>query len=159
MRAKSSRTPEKGRLVAEPPRITVPSRRTAGGAVKRKMISIPRVCTRRIRSAPRKLRGFDRELYAEIALGDVPGTYGFSVGCGRVVPPMMDSRAGIRPRNRSSGKSPDLAAEAVSALEEPVAGGPDITVSGSTVSFTSQQALTTVQLTATRCPTQPNTGK
>jgi alpha-mannosidase len=57
------------------------------------------------------------------------------------------------------GYDPDLAAVAVSALEEPVTDGPDVTVSGSTLSFTSKLALTTVQLTATRCPTQPGNGE
>jgi hypothetical protein len=57
-----------------------------------------------------------------------------------------------------SGYSPDLAAVAVTALEEP-ADGPQVTVSGTTVSFTSRQAVTTVQLTATRCPTLPGDGK
>jgi hypothetical protein len=58
-----------------------------------------------------------------------------------------------------TGYNPDLTAVAVSALEEPVTDGPDVTVSGSTLSFTPRQALTTVQLTATRCPTQPDNGK
>jgi hypothetical protein len=56
------------------------------------------------------------------------------------------------------GYDPDLIAVAVTALEEP-ADGPDVTVSGSTLSFTPRQALTTVQLTATRCPTQPDNGE
>lgn len=54
---------------------------------------------------------------------------------------------------------PDLAAVVVSALEETVANAPALAVSGKTVSFSPDRALTTLQLTATRCPTQPNDGK
>jgi hypothetical protein len=57
------------------------------------------------------------------------------------------------------GYDPDLAAVAVSALEEPLPDPPPVTVSRDTVSLAPDRALTTVQLTATRCPTLPNDGK
>ena len=64
-----------------------------------------------------------------------------------------------------TGYAPDLTAVVVSALEEPMASAPPVTVSrgpttGSTVSYTVSfkpgGALTTIQLTATRWPTQGN---
>lgn len=66
-----------------------------------------------------------------------------------------------------SGYDPDLTAVVVSALEEPVSNGPAVTVargpvSGETVSYTASfvpvRALTTIQVTATRWPTQPTNG-
>lgn len=58
-----------------------------------------------------------------------------------------------------TGYDPDLAAVAVSALEEPMADAPQLTVSGNRISFTPHRALTTVQFTITRWPTVPDNGK
>ncbi len=57
------------------------------------------------------------------------------------------------------GYDPDLTAVVVSALEEPMSGAPQVTVSGDQISFTPQRALTTVQFTMTRWPTLPGNGK
>jgi hypothetical protein len=63
---------------------------------------------------------------------------------------------------------PDVSAEVVSALEEPLSTGPPLRVSRGpasgdtvsyTVSFSPLRALTTIRLTVTRAPTQPTTGK
>jgi alpha-mannosidase len=61
-----------------------------------------------------------------------------------------------------TGYSPDLAAVAVSALDEPLTDAQAVTVSPGTIptiSFAPDLALTTVQLTVTRCPTLPDNGK
>lgn len=64
-----------------------------------------------------------------------------------------------------TGYDPDLTAVIVSALEEPMASAPPVTVSRGpatgntlpyTVTFKPTQALTTIQLTATRWPTRGN---
>jgi len=56
------------------------------------------------------------------------------------------------------GYDPDLTAALVTALDEPVTGGPSLHASGDTFQFTPELALTTLQLSATRWPTLPNTG-
>lgn len=95
---------------------------------------------------------------------DIPGYYAerSSYALRVYLPATFQARVSIRvpdlPDPGFQGYNPDLTAMVVSALEETVIGGPPITVSDGTVSFTPERALTTVLLTATRCPTMPDTG-
>jgi hypothetical protein len=72
------------------------------------------------------------------------------------------------PNPRLSGYHPDLTAEVLTALEEPLSSGPQVRVSRGaasgdtvpyTVSFSPRRALTTLRVTAIRAPTEPTTGK